>query len=71
MNTQEIVQILLGLMQAFFGTNPIVEDVEQFVPQVMEAIANAKAGQAFSVSGPLSVDAKKGTFTFGWTPSGQ
>jgi hypothetical protein len=69
MNTNQIIQILLGLLQAFFGSNPIVEDVEVVLPQILTAIANAKAGVAFSVSAPLSVDGKKGTFEFSWTPA--
>lgn len=69
MNTQEIISIILGLLQAFFGSNPTVEEIEVVVPQLIAALANAKAGKSFSVSFPLGVDGVKGNASFSWSPT--
>ena len=69
MNTSTIINVILGLAAAFFGKNPAVQDVEVILPQIMTALTNAKAGTAFSVSFPESIDGKPGTSTFGWSPT--
>jgi hypothetical protein len=63
-----IVASLIGLSQLFFGSNPLVEEIDTVLPALSSAIASAKAGQAFSVSIPLSVDAVKGNWSFSWSP---
>ena len=60
---------ILSILGLFFGKNPTVAEIEAFLPQVLNAINGAKAGTAFSVSFPLSVDGKAGSASFGWTPS--
>lgn len=69
MNTNTIINVILGLAAAFFGKNPAVQDVEIILPQIMTALTSAKVGEAFSVSFPESIDGKAGTSTFGWTPN--
>ncbi len=61
---------ILSLLGIFFAKNPTVAEIESFLPQVLAAISSAKTGQAFSVTFPLSVDAKAGAATFAWSPSG-
>jgi hypothetical protein len=56
------------LLSWFFAKNPTVEEILTFVPPIMNAISSAKAGQAFSVSFPLSVDAVKGSASLSWAP---
>jgi hypothetical protein len=59
---------ILALLPVFFHNNPTVDEIEGLLPQVLMAIGGAKAGQAFSVSFPESIDAVKGTSTFSWSP---
>jgi hypothetical protein len=66
MNTT--LQAILGLLGVFFSKNPTVEEVEVILPQVVNAIAGAKAGTAFSVTFPESFAAVAGNSTFAWAP---
>lgn len=59
---------ILALLPVFFHNNPTVDEIEGLLPQVIMAIANAKSGQAFSVTFPESIDAVKGTATYAWSP---
>jgi len=69
MNTSTIINLILSLAAEFFGKNPAVQDVEVILPQIMNAITNAKAGTSFSVAFPESIDGKPGTSTYGWSPT--
>lgn len=69
MNSSTIVNVILGLAATFFGKNPAVQEVEVILPQIMTALTNAKAGVAFSVSFPETIDGKPGLSTFGWSPT--
>jgi hypothetical protein len=60
---------ILALLPIFFSKNPTVMEIEAVLPQIMAAIDGAKAGTAFSVSFPESIDGKAGTSTFGWSPT--
>lgn len=60
---------ILGLLPIFFKNNPTVDEIEVILPQIVGAIANAKTGQAFSVTFPESIAGKAGTSTFGWSPN--
>ena len=61
--------LIANLLQAFFAKNPLVEEIIPVLEQAGTAIANAKAGTAFSVSFPETIDGKTGTSTIGWTPA--
>jgi hypothetical protein len=63
------LQAILGLVGVFFAKNPTVEEIELILPQVVNAIANAKTGVAFSVTFPEAIGGKPGTSTFGWSPT--
>jgi hypothetical protein len=63
------LQAILGLVGVFFAKNPTVDEIELILPQVVNAIANAKVGTAFSVSFPEAIAGKAGTSTFGWSPT--
>ncbi|MGB8265210.1 MAG: hypothetical protein WCE44_02690 [Candidatus Velthaea sp.] len=67
MNTT--LQEILAVLGLFFSKNPTVAEIEALLPQILNAIAGAKAGTAFSVTFPLSVDAKPGAATFSWSPT--
>ena len=69
MNTATIISVLVTLAQAFFSKNPTVEEIVTILPELGTALGNAKAGAAFSVSIPESIDGKPGTSTFSWSPN--
>lgn len=61
--------LILMALQLFAGSNPTVQVIEQVLPQFLQAIQSAKAGQAFAVSVPGKLDQVPGTFSFGFSPS--
>lgn len=63
------IQAILGLLQLFFSKNPTVEELLPIIEQGGAALANAKAGTAFSITFPESIDGKPGTSTLAWTPN--
>lgn len=67
MNTT--IASIVAILQLFFSKNPTVEEILTMIEAVGPAIANAKAGQAFSVSFPESIAGKAGTSTLSWTPN--
>jgi hypothetical protein len=60
---------IIAILQLFFSKNPTVEEVLPIIEQAGTALANAKAGVAFSISFPEAIDGKAGTSTFGWAPT--
>lgn len=63
------LQTILALLPIFFSKNPTVDEIEVLLPQIINAIAGAKAGTAFSVTFPESISGHAGTSTFSWTPT--
>ena len=61
-------QAILAVLQIFFANNPTFEEIESILPAILTAVGNAKNGQAFQVTGPMSLKGKAGTFTLAWTP---
>lgn len=69
MNTSTLVALVVSIAGAFFKNNPTVNEIEVVLPQLATAFDAAKAGTAFSLNHPLSVDGKAGTFSASWTPA--
>lgn len=63
------LSLIATLLQAFFAKNVLVEEIIPVIEQAGTAIANAKAGVAFSVTFPETIDGKVGVSTIGWTPN--
>lgn len=63
------LQALLAIAEAFYGSNPTVQAIEEFLPAFAEAYTSAKKGEAFAFSWPMSVDADAGKATFSWAPN--
>lgn len=64
-----IVNSIVAVLQLFFSNNPTVAEILPIIEQAGTALASAKAGTAFTVSFPESIDGKAGVSTFGWTPN--
>jgi hypothetical protein len=62
------ISLLLGVIQALFAKNQTVEELVPIIEQGAAALAAAKAGTAFTISFPESIDGKTGTSTLSWTP---
>lgn len=69
MNESAIVAVIISIAQAFFSKNPTVEEIIGFLPEVTQAISNAKSGTSFTFSFPEAIDGKAGTSTFSWAPN--
>jgi hypothetical protein len=63
------ISAIIGLLGLIFAKNPTVEELLPIIEQGGTALANAKAGTAFSITFPESIDGKAGTSTLSWTPS--
>lgn len=59
---------VVAILQLFFSKNPTVEDILQVIEQVGPALAAEKAGQAFSLSFPITLGVA-GTAGFSFTPT--
>lgn len=62
---QPIIGLLVTMLQLFFPTNKIAQEIEVVLPEVGNAIVAAQNHQAFSVSVPLA----HGTYAVSYTPN--
>jgi hypothetical protein len=69
MSNNPTLVAIMTLLPLFFRNNPTVEEIEVLLPQIVGAIANAKAGSPFSVAFSESISGHPGTSTFSWSPS--
>ena len=67
--TNPTLSAIFAIVGLFFKNNPTVAEIETILPPVLEAVAAAKAGTAFSVSFPEGFGGHPGVSTFSWAPN--
>ena len=63
------ISAIVVLLQLFFSKNPTVEEIITLIAQVGPGLANAKAGQAVTITFPEALYGHAGTSTYSWSPT--